>query len=250
MTLPNHIGIIPDGNRRWAQQNGLPKKQGYQHGLQPGLELFRLCRQLGIKELTYYGFTMDNTKRPSEQTAAFRQACVQAVEMLAREDASLLVVGKQDSPLFPPKLLTYTQRTNFGSGNIKVNFLVNYGWQWDIKNILSNKKENKKKKSQKISRKLQKNSHVTTKTITKNKIQNKTNNPNNKKITEYLHSSDISRIDLIIRWGNHRRLSGFLPLQSVYADIFVVSELWPNFKEKHLQKALKWYDKQDPTYGG
>lgn len=77
MRIPHHIGIIPDGNRRWAVANGLTKEEGYARGLEPGLRLFRLCRKLGVKELTYYGFTTDNTKRPKEQYLAFVQACAE-----------------------------------------------------------------------------------------------------------------------------------------------------------------------------
>src|SRR5674476_434089 len=77
--LPRHIGIIPDGNRRWAQDKGLKKQDGYESGLRPGLELYELCLELGIKELTFYGFTVDNTKRPSVQIRAFQKACVDAV---------------------------------------------------------------------------------------------------------------------------------------------------------------------------
>lgn len=111
--LPQHIGIIPDGNRRWAQSNGLNKQEGYAHGIDPGLDLYRLCLELGIGEMTFYGFTVDNTKRPSEQTAAFQKACVDAVEKLKDRDADLLVVGNTNSPLFPKELLPYTERTKF-----------------------------------------------------------------------------------------------------------------------------------------
>ncbi|MGE5629239.1 MAG: undecaprenyl diphosphate synthase family protein, partial [Solirubrobacterales bacterium] len=65
MRLPLHIGVIPDGNRRWAQGMGLTKEKGYDLGLAPGLVLFKLCEQAGVKELTFYGFTKDNTKRPA-----------------------------------------------------------------------------------------------------------------------------------------------------------------------------------------
>ncbi len=98
MRIPEHIGIIPDGNRRWAQSKGMSKEKGYQYGLKPGIDLFRLCKKIGVKELTYYGFTMDNTKRPNKQTTAFSRACMQAVKMLAKEDASLLVVGNKKNP--------------------------------------------------------------------------------------------------------------------------------------------------------
>lgn len=101
MRLPNHIGIIPDGNRRWAEKNGLTKEKGYKLGINPGLLLFKLCQKLGVKEITYYGFTTDNTKRPAKQKEAFTQACIDAVKLLSNEDAELLVVGNTESPCFP-----------------------------------------------------------------------------------------------------------------------------------------------------
>ncbi len=91
---------------------------------------------MGIEEITYYGFTMDNTKRPKNQRLAFTQACIDAVKLLSKENASLLVVGNTGSDMFPPKALIppfAIKRQVFGSGKTKVNFLVNYGWQWDLK---------------------------------------------------------------------------------------------------------------------
>ena len=70
------------------------------------------------------------------------------------------------------------------------------------------------------------------------------------KIRAGLHSHDVSRIDLIIRWGGMRRLSGFLPVQSVYADFFVVDRLWPDFQPEDFYDALDWYQRQDVTLGG
>ena len=76
---PQHIGIIPDGNRRWAVDHGMQKKDGYAYGLEPGLRLLRKAKENGIREITYYGFTVDNCKRPAEQFEAFKEACVQSV---------------------------------------------------------------------------------------------------------------------------------------------------------------------------
>lgn len=202
---PEHIGIIPDGNRRWAVENGMNKKDGYAFGLEPGLKLLQIAKNNGIKEITYYGFTVDNCKRPAEQFQAFQKACIDAVEMLTKEGADLLVIGDSNSKCFPKELLPYRKRTPVHGGGIRLNFLVNYGWQWDL-------------------------SHI------------------EKDGTPY--SSDISRIDLIIRWGGMRRLSGFLPIQSVYADFYVEKHLWPDYTDEDFMNALEWYGKQDVTLGG
>lgn len=201
MRLPRHIGFIPDGNRRWAQRHGMAKEQGYGHGVDPGLTLFEECRQRGIEEVSVYGFTQDNTRRPAIQTAHFRAACVAFALEIARRGAALLVVGDEQSPLFPPELLPFRIRT---AGGIRVNFLVNYGWEWDIEGMK----------------------------------------------TGALRSRDVSRMDMVVRWGGGRRLSGFLPVQAVYADIFVIDDYWPDFTVGHIEDALAWYQQQDRTLGG
>ena len=195
--FPEHIGIIPDGNRRWATRNGMNKEDGYEHGLVPGLKLLRAAKQHGIKELTYYGFTVDNCKRPKAQVSAFSSACCKAVELIENEGVTVNVVGNTLSPCFPKTLLPYTGKKG---GDMRVNLLVNYGWEWDIKN-------------------------------------------------GWL-SHNIPRIDMVIRWGGMRRLSGFLPIQTVYSDFYIVDDLWPDFDEKHLTAALEWYSHQDITLGG
>ena len=213
MRVPSHIGIIPDGNRRWALDQGMAKDKGYISGIDPGLEAFKLCKEAGVKEVTYYGFTTDNTKRPIKQREAFTKACIDAVGLLSSQDAELLVVGNSESEMFPEALRPFTKRKKFGEGGIRVNFLVNYGWEWDIQDI-SNHTHNRKQ------------------------------------IADQIKSHDISRIDLIIRWGGRRRLSGFLPIQSVYADFYIIEDYWPSFKKEHFYDALYWYSHQDITLGG
>jgi undecaprenyl diphosphate synthase len=217
--LPRHIGIIPDGNRRWALFHGLNKEEGYAAGIEPGFLLFQHCHNIGIEEMTFYGFTQDNTKRPSVQRIAFQKACVDAVMKLTDMDASLLVVGNTESSLFPQALLPFTgKRVCFGKASMKVNFLVNYGWQWDLGKALSQLR-NKDFKS-------------------------------NEPFWSSIASADISRIDLMIRWGGRRRLSGFLPVQTIYADFFILDTLWPDYSVEHLYEALQWYEQQDITLGG
>lgn len=201
--IPKHIGVIPDGNRRWAKSRGLNREEGYAYGLEPGLRLLQTAREAGVKELTYYGFTVDNCKRPREQVEAFSKACIDAVKMIGQENVDLFVVGNTKSSCFPKELLPYTEKKKLSDpvkDAMKVNFLVNYGWEWDMKNNWA--------------------------------------------------SRDIPRVDMVIRWGGMCRLSGFLPIQTVYADFYIEKELWPDFQEEQFENALKWYQKQDITLGG
>ena len=214
MHIPRHIAIIPDGNRRWAKNSGMEKQDGYHYGLYPGVQVLHLAQGYGIEEITYYGFTTDNVKRPKAQVAAFSKACVDAIKLIMQENVSLLVVGNTESSAFPKELIPYTKnRTCFGDGTIKVNFLVNYGWEWDM-------------------------SHMNT------------DSANRHSIADNLYSKDISRIDLIMRWGGHTRLSGLLPVQSVYADFYSIDTLWPDFKSEDFVMGMNWYGKQDVTLGG
>lgn len=89
---PHHIGIIPDGNRRWAVAHGMSKEDGYQYGLKPGLMLLQQAKEAGIEEITYYGFTVDNCKRPKKQVSSFQKACVDAVVL--RISATAVGLGR------------------------------------------------------------------------------------------------------------------------------------------------------------
>ncbi len=199
--IPRHVGFIPDGNRRWAARSGMAKHEGYGHGVAPGLALYEKCLGAGIEEISIYGFTKDNVRRPSVQKTAFTAASLAFAQQMIDRDAALLVVGDERGSAFPPQMAPY--RTRRGSG-IKVNLLLNYDWQWDLEGLKNGG----------------------------------------------LRSGDISRLDLIVRWGGGRRLSGFLPVQSVYADIYVEEALWPDFEPVHFDRALAWYARQDRTLGG
>lgn len=198
---PLHIGFIPDGNRRWASHRGLAKENGYQHGIEPGLRLYEQCKQAAIDEISVYCFTKDNLKRASVQKDAFKAASVALALEIAARGAAVLVVGDEKSRQFPAELLEYRERRGKG---MKVNLLVNYGWEWDLAGLANGK----------------------------------------------LRSQEVSRLNLIVRWGGGRRLSGFLPVQSVYADFYVRDELWPDFETGHFDQALRWFRQQDQTLGG
>jgi undecaprenyl diphosphate synthase len=132
--------------------------------------------------------------RPSDASVSFAYD-------IASRGAALLVVGDETSAQFPAELTEFRQRRGAG---LKVNLLVNYGWQWDLAGLAKGG----------------------------------------------LRSDAISRLDLIVRWGGGCRLSGFLPVQSVYADFYIRDEYWPDFAPEHFEDALAWFKKQDRTFGG
>lgn len=206
---PRHVGFIPDGNRRWARERGLPPGDGYAAGLLSGLQLLDHCLGLGIEEVSVYGFTQDNVKRPREQRDAFAAACVRFAELATSREIALRAVGDATSQVFPEALHPFAHE-RVGAG-LKVNLLVNYGWEWDLAQA---------------------------------------SRTSGGSFADRIHSADVSRIDLVVRWGGMRRLSGFLPVQSVYADFFVVDELWPDYDPSQFEAALEWYARQDVTLGG
>ena len=204
--LPKHVGFIPDGNRRWAEKRGLPRQAGYAAGIEPGLRLLEQCHRLGIEEVSAYGFTRENVRRPGPQVEAFRLACVEFGLAAVDWGAALRVVGDASSPVFPSELRPFAATRV--PGRLRLNLLVNYGWQWDL------------------------------------------SGPPCDERGLHLHSADVPRIDLVVRWGGHQRLSGFLPVQCAYADFAFVETLWPDMTPDDLVDVLAWYERQDVTLGG
>lgn len=214
--IPRHVGFIPDGNRRWAEARGLPRRAGYAAGIEPGLRLLDLCRELGLAEVSIYGFTKENVRRPPDQVRAFREACVEFARRAARAGAALLVVGDASSRLFPDDLRPFAGHRS--PGDLHVNLLVNYGWRWDLSSRMNHRR---------------------------------TAGPSGPaELQGALGSTPVSRVDLVVRWGGRHRLSGFLPIQCAYADIYVVDGLWPDMQAEDFLDALHWYEEQDVTIGG
>jgi undecaprenyl diphosphate synthase len=214
--LPKHVGLIPDGNRRWAKERGLHSRAGYEAGVVQGLRMLSECQHLGIEEVSVYGFTHENTHRPSDQKEAFTAACVRFAQCALEFDIALLVVGDTRSPSFPSEMRPFAKQRQ-GDGRLKVNMLVNYGWEWDVRQAI---------------------------------LRGATCEGKAVPLQGLLGSREVSRIDLVVRWGGCRRLSGFLPIQSVYADFYVVEAYWPDYEPGQFHDALRWYSAQDVTLGG
>ena len=212
--VPRHIGVIPDGNRRWARARGMAPGLGYGAGLEVGFQMLEDCKKTNIEEVSIYGFTHENTHRPTEQKLAFTEACVGFAEEAISRGAAVQVIGNVSSVAFPKELIPFAE-TRQGEG-LRVNLLVNYGWEWDIREA----------------------------------IRNGATAPKGTPLQELLGSRIASRIDLVIRWGGSQRLSGFLPIQTTYADYHFPPDLWPDYATPQFHAALAWYAKQDVTLGG
>ena len=217
--VPRHIGIIPDGNRRWAEARGLDRAEGYGWGIDPGFRLLDVARKLGVEEVSVYGFTKENVRRAPTQVAAFCAACTEVARRLVAEGAAVLAVGDADSAVFPDALRPLARQRS--PGDIRINLLVNYGWKWDLFGSARRRPRGAGASARSA-----------------------------EGSASRLGSSHVSRIDLVIRWGGRRRLSGFLPVQCAYADIYVIDTLWPDMHVDEFLDALRWYQEQDVTIGG
>src|SRR5690606_16858122 len=107
--IPRHVSFIPDGNRRWADERGLERGAGYAQGIERGISLLELCRDVGIEEVSIYGFTKENVRRPSDQVEAFREACTEFGMRAVAAGVALRAVGDVKSAMFPPGLRAYAE---------------------------------------------------------------------------------------------------------------------------------------------
>lgn len=180
------------------------------------MRLFALCRELGIEEVSVYGFTKDNVRRPRDQVSAFKAACTEFAFRAAGSGAALLVIGDTRSTVFPDALRPFARSRT--AGDIKVNFLVNYSWQWDLFAAFEEAAAS--------------------------------GEATHARMAAALGSAAVSRVDLVVRWGGRQRLSGFLPVQCAYADFYSIPTLWPDFAPQEFLDALAWYQTQDVTLGG
>ena len=213
--MPAHVGVIPDGNRRWAEARGLPKSAGYDRGIEPAKRFYDVVWDLGVQEVSSYVFTKENMHRPKEQVAAFTAAFVSFLDWIREKDVSVLLVGDTRSPAFPAGLEQLAVPEKDRDERRRLNLLVNYSWKWDVAEA----------------------------------VRQGGTGPGRDALG-LIGSRHVSRIDLVVRWGGRSRLSGFLPLQSAYADLYVVDAMWPDFEVEHFHEALRWYSVQDVTLGG
>lgn len=225
---PKHIGIILDGNRRYAKKLGLQPWKGHEFGIKKLEELLKWCQELGIKELTLYSFSTENFKRGKrEKDFLFNIFKREFGNMKRREDIfrnniRINVIGRLH--MFPKgirkAMLDIMEKTRKHKRFV-VNFAMAYGGRQEIVDAL--------KKIIKKSKKL-KPSQINEKVITRNL---------------YLKSEP----DLVIRPGGETRTSNFLTWQSVYSEWVFIKRLWPEFTKKDLVKCVEEFNKRERRFG-
>lgn len=222
--LPTHIAIIPDGNRRWARAKGKPLTYGHRAGFERSYELVKRAGKRGVKIVTFWGFSTENWQRSPGEVAyllkLFGTFTRKWIREAKKEGVQLRFIG--DLTKFPPdlrRLFRLAIEDTKHNSKIIVNVALNYGGRDEIKRAI---KKLLHRGSSKVSE---------------------------QDIEAALDTNGLDDPDLIIRTSGEQRLSGFMPWQSVYSELYFASVHFPDFSPAELDKALDWYAARDRRFG-
>jgi len=229
--IPEHVGIIMDGNGRWAKKRGLPRQIGHTYGARTFRSIVRYISQQGVKVLTMYAFSTENWKRPPEEVNAimkiFRQYLIDLLTDFRDDDIKVRFIG--DRTAFSSELVSmieeYEELAKDRKGMV-LNIAMNYGGRDEIvravRNICHDVKDGK----------------------------TQIENISEKDIEKYLYTANLPDPDLIIRTGGEHRLSNFLLYQAAYSEFYSMEVLWPDFKPEDFDRAVEEFNRRNRRYGG
>ena len=228
--LPRHIAIIMDGNGRWAKKRILNRVSGHKKGIEAVKDAVKTCRELGIKVLTLYAFSMENWNRPKGEVTALmsllKRYLFEELDEMLENNIRLNAIGALENlPNKVYKVLTDTiEKTKACKGMI-LNLALSYGGRDDIihavRKIISDC-EAKKIKPENITEGL---------------------------FSNYLFTAGIPDPDLLIRTSGERRISNFLLWQMAYTEIYITDTLWPDFKKEDLIEAILDFQSRERRFG-
>lgn len=232
--LPVHVGVIMDGNGRWAKKRGLPRSAGHTEGAKNFRTIGEYAGDLGIKHISFYAFSTENWSRPAREVEAimdlFGDYLDEAKERLDenREKGIRLRFLGDRTPLSPKlrELMDFIEDATADMTKINLNIAVNYGGQQEILHSV-------KKLAREVSDGL-----IKPEDITVSDIQNG------------LYTAEQPPVDLVIRPSGEQRLSNFLLWQSAYAEFWYSDVLWPDFTTDDFDKALLAYQQRNRRFGG
>lgn len=231
MVLPRHVGIIMDGNGRWAKQRGLPRKAGHREGAQTFRTITRYCSQVGIRYLTVYAFSTENWKRPEDEVGAlmglFKSYLREALEDFQDDDIVVRFIG--DKSGFSPELqelMNENEESSKDRPGMVLNIAMNYGSRDEIVRAVKNicaKVESGSLRAADVTEQL---------------------------VADHLYTAGQPDPDLIIRPSGEYRISNFMLWQSAYTEFVIMNKLWPDFTKADLDEALRIYASRNRRYGG
>lgn len=230
-SLPRHVGIIMDGNGRWATKRGLPRAFGHRAGVERLRGIIRLSSDIGVEALSLYAFSTENWKRPDGEIGTlfelFVEYFLREIDALDENGVCIRVLGDLSS--FPNKVAEPARiamaRTANNTG-LKLNIALNYGGRAEIVHAVRSIGE---------------------------KIQNgdfKPNDISEELFANELYTQGLPELDLLIRTGGDQRLSNFLLYQAAYAELCFVGDFWPDFSDERYLSCLKEFAMRDRRYGG
>lgn len=232
--LPRHVGIIMDGNGRWAQKRGLPRYKGHIEGAKTFRKIGEFAGDLGIECLTFYAFSTENWKRPPEEVSAimdlFREYLRELDERKAENEEKGIKVNFIGDRTGIPKdiirMMGYSERITRKKNHVILNIAINYGGRQEILHSV----------------------HTLAKQVEKGKL--KAADITAEMISDNLYTGGLPDPDLIIRPSGEYRLSNFLLWQSAYAEFWYSDILWPDFTEADFTEALREFEKRNRRFGG
>lgn len=229
--LPVHIGIIMDGNGRWAKKRGLPRKAGHSAGAKTFRKITRYCSDIGIKYLTVYAFSTENWKRPEDEVRSLMKLFKSYLEEALADfkDDSIVVKFIGDKAPFDEdlrNLMIENEESSKDRDGMVLNIAMNYGSRDEIVRAVKN-----------ICNDVQSGAVLS-------------ENIDEQLISDYLYTSGQPDPDLIIRPSGEYRISNFLLWQSAYTEFVIMNKLWPDFETSDLDEAIKIYSQRNRRYGG
>lgn len=232
--VPRHIGIILDGNRRWAATQGKARELGHEAGAEIAEELLDWCHELNIKTVTLYVLSTENLQRSPEEVRELlalieeRLARLLNDERIYRYKVKVKAIGQLDTlPQSIRSLLTEIESKTAGFGEHYLNIAVAYGGRAEIRDMV-------KSVAQDVKKGLLTPEQITDETIEK------------KLYTSYLPQQEP---DLIIRTSGEERMSGFMLWQGAYSELVFMDVFWPGFRFIDLMRAIRTYQRRHRRHG-
>ena len=228
---PEHIAIIMDGNGRWAKKRGLPRSAGHSAGAESFRKIANYCRTLGVRYLTVYAFSTENWKRSQEEISGIMNLLGkylrEAMRDMEKNHVRFCFFGDL-SRLSPElqKLCLDAQNTSRNYDDVQVNFCLNYGGRDEIVRA----------------------ARAFARDVAEGKCD--PDSLTEKIFSEYLDSAGVPDPELVIRPSGERRISNFLPWQTVYSEFVYMDVLWPDFGPKDLDAAIAEYHRRNRRFGG